>query len=59
MWYVICFVVGLYLGGKFAMWFVNMMIENDMKNGDAFLFRKGKWFPHNPRDGYSAFAKEK
>lgn len=40
--------IGFILGVRFSTWYFNALIDNDIKNGNVFIFRDGKWFPHSP-----------
>lgn len=46
------FIVGLVIGWKVHDWIVNALINLDMKNGQLFVYRNGRWFPHNPRENH-------
>jgi hypothetical protein len=52
------FFVGFIIAWKLHSFIINVMIDLDMKNGQCFVFRKGKWYPHNPRLNHKSFELE-
>lgn len=40
------------LGWKARGFVTSLEVALKMMHGDLFIFSKGKWYPHNPRDGY-------